>query len=120
MAKVRLSDEEKDHIDMIAASLGKESKDVKDVFLALISYVTLNMYQGKDEFVIPYFGKVKVKAKKVVVPKGFELREECSVQTSPAFHNIVSKIQTGEKTWIEDFCISALKNNIGEKLGIQA
>lgn len=118
MAKIRLSEEEKDHIDMIAASLGKDTKDVKEVFLAFVSYVTLNMYQGKKEFVIPYVGKFKVRSKKVVVPKGFELKEEFTVESSPAFHNIMSKIETGEKTWIEEIIITMLGNSLDQKMGL--
>lgn len=115
--KLKLSPEEKEAIDMIAASIGKESKDVQEVFLGLLNYITLQTYQGNKEFIVPYLLKANVKVKKVVVPKAFKLEEVWTVESNPSFHNIMSKIELGEKTWIEEFISSNLFNQLGEKLG---
>jgi len=114
--RVKLSRDEKDHVERIASALGKDPKEVQEVFLALIAYITLNFYEGKNEFVIPYLFKVKVKTKKVVVPKGFELQEEYKIESSNAFHDIISKIETKQTTWIEDFCKGVLYQNLDSKL----
>jgi len=114
--RVKLSRDEKDHIERIATALGKDVKEVQEVFLALVAYITLNMYEGKDEFVIPYLFKVRVKSKKVVIPKGFELQEEYKVESSIAFHDIISKLQSGQTTWIEEFCKVQLYQNLNSKL----
>lgn len=116
--KIRLSKEEKDHIERIATSLNKDYKDVQEVFLALVAYITMNFYSGENTFHVPYIGEFHVVNKKVVVPKGFELKEEITVTPSPAFHDLMMKLETKEKTWIEEFCMGVLFGNLNDKTNI--
>ena len=72
--KIRLNQDEKDYVEKIASILGKDYKEVQEVFLGLMACITMDIYSGKTEFVIPYVMKADVKLKKVLIPKGFELK----------------------------------------------
>jgi hypothetical protein len=114
--KVRLNKEEKDAIEKIAASLDKDPKEVQEVFLALVAYIFMNFQQGSKSFVIPYIGTTYVRTKKVVIPRGFEIQEEITTDASPAFHELITKLEFKEITWIEEFCLGILYSNLNSKL----
>lgn len=114
--KVRLSKKEKDYIEKIASILGKDFKEVQDVFLSLLACITMDLYSKNNEFCIPYLFDVKVIPKKTVIEKGFKLEEEYSVVTSEAFHDIFSKIETKQDTWIEDFIKGLLYRELQKRI----
>lgn len=114
--KVRLSKKEKDYIEKIASILGKDFKEVQDVFLSLLACITMDLYSKNNEFCIPYLFDVKVIPKKTVIEKGFKLEEEYSVVTFEAFHDIFSKIETKQDTWIEDFIKGLLYRELQKRI----
>lgn len=114
--KIRLSQDEKDYIEKIASILGKEYKEVQEVFLGLMACITMDLYSGKTEFVIPYVMKADVKLKKVLIHKGFELKEDCKIQFMNSFHDIYVKIETNQTTWIEEFIKGLLYKELSSKL----
>jgi len=116
--KIRLSQDEKDYIEKIASILGKEYKDIQEVFLGLIACITMDLYSGKTEFVIPYIMKADVKLKKSLIPKGFELKEDYNIEFMNGFHDIYVKLETKQTTWIEEFIKGLLYKELVSKLDI--
>lgn len=116
--KIRLTQDEKDYIEKIASILGKEYKDIQEVFLALMACITMDLYSGKTEFVIPYVMKADVKLKKSLIPKGFELKEDYKIEFMNGFHDIYVKIETNQTTWIEEFIKGLLYKELVSKLEI--
>lgn len=114
--KIRLSQDEKDYIEKIASILGKEYKDIQEVFLGLIACITMDLYSGKTEFVIPYIMKADVKLKKSLIPKGFELKEDYNIEFMNGFHDIYVKLETKQTTWIEEFIKGLLYKELVSKL----
>lgn len=114
--KIKLSQEEKDYVERIASILNKEKKDVQEVFLALITCITMDMYAKNTEFYIPYLFKSKVKFNKKVIPKGFQYTPELEIQISDAFANIFEKLNSPDKTWIEEFIQSMLFKEISLRI----
>lgn len=114
--KIRLSKKEKDYIEKIASILGKDFKEVQEVFLSLITCITMDLYSNSNEFIIPYLFEVKVTPKRTVIEKGFKLEEEYSIVTSEAFHDIFSKIETKQETWIEDFVKGVLYKELSKRM----
>jgi hypothetical protein len=66
--------------------------------------------------VIPYLFEVKVTPKRTLIEKGFKLEEEYSVVSSEAFHDIFSKIETKQDTWIEDFIKGILYKELSKRM----
>jgi hypothetical protein len=114
--KIRLNQDEKDYVEKIASILGKDYKEVQEVFLGLMACITMDIYSGKTEFVIPYVMKADVKLKKVLIPKGFELKEDCKIEFMNGFHDIYVKIETKQTTWIEEFIKGLLYKELASKL----
>jgi hypothetical protein len=114
--KIRLSQDEKDYIEKIASILGKEYKEVQEVFLGLMACITMDLYSGKTEFVIPYVMKADVKLKKSLIPKGFELKEDYNIEFMNGFHDIYIKIETKQTTWIEEFIKGLLYKELASRI----
>ena len=114
--KIRLSKKEKDYIEKIASVLGKDFREIQEVFLSLLTCIVIDMYSDSNEFVIPYLFEVKVSPKRTLIEKGFKLEEEYSVVSSEAFHDIFSKIETKQETWIEDFIKGILYKELSKRM----
>lgn len=114
--KIRLSKKEKDYIEKIASVLGKDFREIQEVFLSLLTCIVIDMYSDSNEFVIPYLFEVKVTPKRTLIEKGFKLEEEYSVVSSEAFHDIFSKIETKQETWIEDFIKGVLYKELSKRM----
>lgn len=114
--KIRLSKKEKDYIEKIASILGKDFREVQEVFLSLLTCITMDLYSKNNEFCIPYLFDVKVVPKKTVIEKGFKLEEEYAVTTNEAFHDIFSKIETKQDTWVEDFIKGILFRELSKRM----
>lgn len=120
MVRIKLNQDEKDTIEMIAVSKNLEVKQVQEIFLALVTYYTLQLYSQENkqnkEFIIPYIGKIKVEMNKEVIPKGFKLKPKIDLEISENFYEILDKISKKEETWIENLCIQELFKTLEEKV----
>lgn len=115
--KIKLTQEEKQYISKIANITALDEKIVKQVFLSLITCVTLDMYAGKKEFTIPYFMKGDIKIKRKLLPEGgFEFVEEYNVKTLDGFHNICTRFESGQTLWIEQFIKAEITRVLNSKL----
>lgn len=115
--KVKLSENEQQYIKRIANTTGLDEKMVKQVFLSFITCITLDMYDNKKEFMIPYFLQGDVKIKKELTPEGgFKFVEYFDVKASDAFHSICTRLETKQSTWIEDFLKSEITKELKRKL----
>lgn len=115
--KIKLSEEEKHYISRISNTTGLDEKTVKQVFLSLLTCITLDMYSGKKQFTIPFFIEGGIKIKRQLIPDGkFEFVEEYDVKTLMGFHSICTRLESGQTTWIEDFIKSEITKILNSKL----
>lgn len=114
--KIKLSQEEKDYVEKIASIINKDKKDVQEVFLALVACITMDIYAKKTTLHIPYLFKADIKLKKKIIPKGFEHIPEFNVEAADAFKDIFEKLNSSEKTWIEEFIQSMLFKEIALRM----
>lgn len=116
--KIKLSEEEKDYISRIANTTGLDEKIVKQVFLSLLTCITLDMYSGKKEFTVPFFIKGGLKIKKRLIPEQakFEFVEEYDIKTLEGFHTICTRFESGQSVWIESFLKSEIAKELNRKL----
>lgn len=114
--KIRLSKKEKDYIEKIASILGKDFREVQEVFLSLLACITMDLYSNSNDFVIPYLFEFNVKPKRLLIEKGFKLEEEYSIKSLESFHDIFVKIETKQDTWIEDFIKGVLYKELAKRM----
>lgn len=115
--KVKLSEKEKEYISRIARTTGLEKTVVKQVFLSFITCITLDMYAGKKNFMIPYFIEGDITLKKELTSEGgFKFAEYFDVKALDAFHSICTRLETKQSVWIEDFLKSEITREMNKKL----
>jgi len=114
--KIKLNQEEKDYVEKIASIINKDRKDVQEVFMALVACITMDLYSKNNSICIPYLFKANIKLNKKVIPKGFEHVPEFKLEVSDAFKDIFEKLNSSEKTWIEEFIQSMLFKEISLRM----
>lgn len=115
--KIKLSEEEKHYISRIANTTGLDEKTVKQVFLSLLTCITLDMYSGKKQFTVPFLMQGGIKIKRELIPEGgFKFVEEYDIKTLDGFHSICTRLESGQSLWIETFIKSEITKILNQKL----
>jgi len=66
---MRLSTEEKNYVNKICAVTGKDDSTVREVLRGILVTAILEVYAGRNEFIVPYIGKIKTAHKNIVHQK---------------------------------------------------
>lgn len=105
---LRLSQEEKNYIEKICAISGYKYETVKNIFLSIASYATLDMYSGTEEINFPFLFKILVNKD----------RNSYEILPYAGLKNIQEKIAQNEDVWLEQYFIDLIRNQLNRMLDI--
>jgi hypothetical protein len=100
---MKLTPIEKNFIQKISAISGQDPKVVNDLFFSLLIATVMELYSGNEEVSIPFLFNFKIDYDRDPIKNAYKLKEKYLVETSPSLHQVLVKIKSGEKTWVEEF-----------------
>lgn len=115
---VKQTADERNFSNDISTICGHPANVIKDVFMAVLIHFAINVYSGKNEFCLPYIGKIKVKTKLETTKNGFKMVEKFNIKTSPALHQILLNIQSKEDIFLMDFFVDEIREKLDDILDL--
>ena len=118
---MELPDIEKIALEKIAALSTKDRTTVREVLYAILTYITLTMYEEdieneNKEIIIPYIGKLKLKYKEDSVEEGYASSVIVEADAAPTLIQEFVCLKNGEDPPSKKFYRRQIKNTINRKL----
>ncbi len=113
---MKLTQEEKNFINKISAIACYNPAVVREVFKAMLIAVSLKLYSGEKEIIIPHIAKMKIQPEIKPGEGVFEVKEVYDIETSPALHDVVKSIVTGEGSQVKETIINDIGSQVSKIL----
>jgi hypothetical protein len=115
--KLRLSLEEKDALEKIAALSLYDKKIVENVFISLLKVISLELFKDENTIYIPYIGALTISYKdKIISGEGIDVVVNLQVEASESLQQEVKQFSEGEILPTQDYMRLKISENIMKRV----
>lgn len=113
---MKLSSEEKNIVDKVAAISGNSPNVVREVFYGLLIATLMEVYEEKKELHIPYLFKVEMNYSIKPGNKTMVLSENHNFKSNKTLREEIIRLYMNEKTEVEKHLEKLIENHISKIL----
>lgn len=117
MAKLKLSLEEKDALEKIAALSLYDKKIVENIFISLLKVISLEMFKDVNTIYIPYIGSITIDYKdEIISGEGIDVVVSLQAEPSESLKQEIKYFSEGEILPTQEYIRSKISKNLYDRV----